>query len=95
MSLVGPRPILPQQRWSYGKNFACYKSVRPGITGPWQVGGRNKLSFSERIQLECDYVRNWSLFADLMILFKTIPAVLKGENGSGNEEKIRLKTKSA
>jgi undecaprenyl-phosphate galactose phosphotransferase len=80
MSLVGPRPIIESQQEFYGDDFVYYKSVRPGITGPWQVSGRNKLTFPERVALECSYARNWSLWMDIVILLKTIPAVLKKDN---------------
>ncbi len=76
MSLVGPRPIMPEQREFYGDDFTYYESVRPGITGPWQVSGRNRLTFSERVHLECNYARNWSLWMDIVILLKTLPALL-------------------
>lgn len=77
MSIVGPRPILPDQIMHYGEKFSCYASMRPGITGPWQVGGRNALTFSERVKLEAQYACNWSLTADWLILLKTMPVVLK------------------
>ena len=77
MSLVGPRPIMPEQAEFYGDDFIFYESVRPGITGPWQVSGRNQLTFHERVTLECCYARNWSLWMDVVILLKTIPVVLK------------------
>jgi undecaprenyl-phosphate galactose phosphotransferase len=79
MSLVGPRPIISGQEVYYGKDFIYYKSVRPGITGPWQVSGRNTLTFSKRVLLECRYARNWSLWMDIVILIKTVPALLRNE----------------
>lgn len=80
MSFVGPRPCTPEQANLYASDFAVYQSVRPGITGPWQVGGRNRLSFAERVKLETDYVMNWSLQRDIHILWRTIPTVLlKGQ----------------
>ena len=79
MSLVGPRPIMPGQEEYYGDDFVYYESVRPGITGPWQVSGRNRLTFSERVMLESCYARNWSLWMDIVILLKTIPALLLQE----------------
>jgi len=80
MSLVGPRPIMPDQEVFYGEDFSYYTSVRPGITGPWQVSGRNKLTFSERVALECSYARNWSLWLDIVIMLKTVPALLKKDS---------------
>lgn len=76
MSLVGPRPILLSQKEFYGDDFSYYTAVRPGITGPWQVSGRNTLSFDERVQLEAWYARNWSLWMDIVILLKTPGAVV-------------------
>ncbi len=77
MSLVGPRPCMQGQEVFYAEDFSFYTSVRPGITGPWQVSGRNKLTFKERVGLESWYARNWSLWMDIVILLKTIPTVLK------------------
>ncbi len=77
MSLVGPRPCMPGQEDFYAEDFSFYESVRPGITGPWQVSGRNRLTFKERVHLESWYARNWSLWMDIVILLKTIPTLLK------------------
>jgi undecaprenyl-phosphate galactose phosphotransferase len=77
MSLVGPRPIMPGQEHYYDDDFVFYESVRPGITGPWQVSGRNQLTFKERVALESWYARNWSLWMDVVIILKTLPALLK------------------
>jgi lipopolysaccharide/colanic/teichoic acid biosynthesis glycosyltransferase len=79
MSLVGPRPITPEQREIYGPNFDLYVSVKPGITGMWQVHGRNRAPFRERILWDAYYVKNWTLGLDLNILLHTIGAVLTGE----------------
>lgn len=76
MSLVGPRPIVEGELDSYGRHIDYYTQVRPGITGLWQVSGRNELSYAERVQLDVWYVRNWSVELDLIILTKTIVAVL-------------------
>ncbi len=76
MSLVGPRPIIEEEIVAYGEYIDYYQQVRPGITGLWQVSGRNELSYSERVQLDVWYVRNWSLELDLIILTKTFVAVL-------------------
>ncbi|MGA8585543.1 MAG: sugar transferase [Roseiarcus sp.] len=77
MSLVGPRPIVPAEARFYGPDIHLYQSVRPGLTGSWQVGGRSDVSYSRRVQMDVDYVTNWSLRRDLVILAKTVPAVLK------------------
>jgi len=76
MSIVGPRPCMAGQECFYAEDFSFYESVRPGITGPWQVSGRNKLTFKERVDLEAWYARNWSLWLDIIIMLKTIPTVL-------------------
>jgi Undecaprenyl-phosphate galactose phosphotransferase WbaP len=76
MSLVGPRPVNMAEIARYGRDATFYQSVRPGITGLWQVSGRNDVSYERRVELDRWYVRNWSLWHDVAILFKTIPAVL-------------------
>lgn len=77
MSLVGPRMISPPEVQKYDQWDINLLTVRPGITGPWQVSGRSDISYEERVQIDMYYVRNWSLWLDLQILFQTIPAVLK------------------
>jgi lipopolysaccharide/colanic/teichoic acid biosynthesis glycosyltransferase len=76
MSLVGPRPPLPAEvekyEWLYRKRL----SIKPGLTCLWQVGGRNQLSFKRWMELDRDYIENWSLWLDFKILLKTIPVVL-------------------
>jgi len=79
MSLVGPRPCMVGQEVFYAEDFSFYESVRPGITGPWQVSGRNRLTFKERVNLEAWYARNWSLWLDIVIILKTVPTLLKRE----------------
>lgn len=77
LSLVGPRPILPQEvKFSPGRT-ALLHSVKSGVTGLWQVSGRSNLSFEERIELELFYAQNWSFWLDIKILFKTIGVVLR------------------
>lgn len=78
MSLVGPRPILHEQRDQYRSGWAIYMRVRPGITGAWQVSGRNTLSIAQRIHLDTYYVRNWSVWLDIYFLSKTVATVLQG-----------------
>jgi len=79
MSLVGPRPCMERQRSLYGKGWEHYCAVRPGITGLWQVSGRNRLSYARRVELDVEYVTNWSLWLDIKILLKTVRAVISGE----------------
>ena len=79
MSLVGPRPCIPNQDRFYGKYWAAYCAVRPGLTGLWQVSGRNRLTYGQRVQLDALYVQKWSLWLDLRILLKTVRAVVTGD----------------
>ncbi|MDB5957077.1 sugar transferase [Ramlibacter sp.] len=81
MSLVGPRPCLPSQKSLYGKHWKVYCAVKPGLTGLWQVSGRNWLTYEQRVQLDAKYVKNWSLWLDSKIMLRTISVVLTG-NGS-------------
>jgi UDP-galactose-lipid carrier transferase len=76
MSLVGPRPIIAAEIERYGADIASYYSVKPGITGLWQVSGRSETTYAHRVQLDVWYVDNWSLPRDLSILCRTVPAVL-------------------
>jgi undecaprenyl-phosphate galactose phosphotransferase len=82
MSLVGPRPILPSEETEYGNNIDAYIKVKPGITGLWQVSGRNAVSFQRRIYWDNWYVRNWSLWGDIVIILKTIPVVVSRSDAS-------------
>jgi exopolysaccharide production protein ExoY len=77
MSLVGPRPVTEEELSRYGDYVALYISVRPGITGLWQVSGRSDCIYAERVQLDARYVSEWRLHKDVLILLKTIPVVLK------------------
>ncbi len=79
MSLVGPRPLTDVDVGKYGDNVKIVAKVRPGMTGLWQVSGRNDIDYSVRINFDIFYVKNWSLWLDIVILFRTIPAVLKTE----------------
>jgi Undecaprenyl-phosphate galactose phosphotransferase WbaP len=76
MSLVGPRPILFDQKYMYGDRIDLYMRVRPGLTGYWQVSGRNRTSFSQRAAYDVYYVRNWSVWLDIYILLRTAWVVL-------------------
>ena len=77
MSLVGPRPIVDAEVEKYGKCFNLYIQVRPGLTGLWQVSGRNDTTYERRVELDEYYVRNQSLKLDLQILWKTVFVVLR------------------
>lgn len=79
MSIIGPRPIVPSEAVMYNRYIAAYCSVKPGLTGLWQVSGRNGTTYRRRVALDVCYSRNASLALDIGILFKTIPAVLKAD----------------
>ncbi len=79
MSLVGPRPIIKEEKPFYRDRAPLLFSVRPGVTGLWQVSGRSDLSFNERVELELYYAQNWSFWLDIKILFRTISVVLFGK----------------
>jgi Undecaprenyl-phosphate galactose phosphotransferase WbaP len=81
MSLVGPRPIVEEEVPIYGGHFPLYCRVAPGITGLWQVSGRNTVGVVDRVRLDAYYVRNWSPWLDLHILARTVRAVVAG-NGA-------------
>ncbi len=82
MNLVGPRPIVESEVWRYGRYYSLYCIVRPGITGLWQVSGRNDLSYRRRVVLDTVYARSRSLAVDLAIMLRTVPAMLSGRGSS-------------
>jgi len=79
MSFVGPRPPLPEEVKQYEGWQRRRLSMKPGITGLWQVSGRNEIDFQDWIKLDLEYIDNWSLWLDLKIILKTIPAVISGK----------------
>ncbi len=79
MSLVGPRPIVTEEIIRYADKYSLYAKVLPGMTGLWQVSGRNNVSYEERVNLDAYYVRNWSVWLDIYILLKTIWVVVIGD----------------
>jgi len=82
MSCVGPRPIVREELSLYGSHARDYLNVRPGLTGLWQVSGRNAVGYQQRVILDGSYVQNWSITRDLIILFWTIFAVFRFEDTS-------------
>jgi lipopolysaccharide/colanic/teichoic acid biosynthesis glycosyltransferase len=76
MSLVGPRPIMLNQIRMYAEGINIYQGVRPGMTGLWQVSGRNRTTFRERARFDVYYVRHWSIWLDIYILLRTVWIVL-------------------
>jgi len=81
MSVVGPRPILPDQVQEYGPGFPRYCTARPGITGLWQVSGRNETTFRRRSEFDQTYLRAWSILTDLALLVRTVGVVV-GHRGA-------------
>ncbi|SDA38298.1 sugar transferase [Mesorhizobium qingshengii] len=82
MSCVGPRPVVADELLRYGTATHEYLKTRPGLTGLWQINGRSMTEYSHRVSLDAQYVRTWSLGRDLLILVKTIPAMMKFEQTS-------------
>jgi exopolysaccharide biosynthesis polyprenyl glycosylphosphotransferase len=78
MSLVGPRMISPPEMDEYAKWGINLLTVRPGITGLWQVSGRSDIGYEERVRLDMHYIRNWTIWLDIQLILQTIPAVLRG-----------------
>lgn len=79
MSLVGPRPIVPDEIKQYGSHAPTFLGVKPGVTGYWQVSGRSGVGYPERAELDINYITGWSLALDIKILLRTLPAVLRRE----------------
>jgi Undecaprenyl-phosphate galactose phosphotransferase WbaP len=79
MSLVGPRPVVDGEVEKYGKNFDYIFSVKPGLTGMWQVSGRSDTDYAERVAFDTYYLQSWSVWLDLWVLLKTIGVVFKGK----------------
>ena len=78
MSVVGPRPITDAEISKYGTIYSLYSQIAPGLTGLWQVSGRNDTSYQQRVDIDSRYIRNWTLRLDLRILLRTFRAVLAG-----------------
>jgi lipopolysaccharide/colanic/teichoic acid biosynthesis glycosyltransferase len=81
MSLVGPRPVVQAELERYGDDVVYYLMAKPGMTGLWQVSGRNDVDYDTRVYFDAWYVKNWSLWTDIAILFKTI-SVVTGRTGA-------------
>jgi exopolysaccharide biosynthesis polyprenyl glycosylphosphotransferase len=79
MSLVGPRPVVPDELDHYGSGGAqLFVSLKPGMTGAWAVSGRSTVGYPDRARMELEYIRTWTLWTDVGILLRTLPAVLRG-----------------
>ncbi|WP_192183020.1 sugar transferase [Mesorhizobium amorphae] len=82
MSCVGPRPVVPDELQRYGACAAEYLQARPGLTGLWQVTGRDAVDYASRVSIDSRYIRNWSIWADVVILVRTIFAVMRFDHAS-------------
>jgi exopolysaccharide production protein ExoY len=82
MSCVGPRPVVADELVRYGDKAPDYLRARPGLTGAWQVSGRTSLGYADRVALDAEYVRYWSIWKDVLILVKTIPAIMHFNDAS-------------
>jgi lipopolysaccharide/colanic/teichoic acid biosynthesis glycosyltransferase len=78
MSLVGPRPIVVEEIAKYQEHFGVYANGRPGLTGLWQIKGRNETTYAERVAFDVDYLHNWSLRRDIAIVLLTFKRVMDG-----------------
>jgi Undecaprenyl-phosphate galactose phosphotransferase WbaP len=78
MSMVGPRPIVAEEIAKYGAAFGLYARVLPGLTGLWQVSGRNDTGYTRRVELDTHYIRNWSALLDARVLLKTVRVMVHG-----------------
>jgi lipopolysaccharide/colanic/teichoic acid biosynthesis glycosyltransferase len=79
MSLVGPRPVVDEEVEKYGEDYSRIFSVKPGLTGLWQVSGRSDTDYSERVAFDTYYLQSWSVWLDLWILYKTVGVVIRGK----------------
>lgn len=77
MSCIGPRPVLVKELDRFGRHSKEYKRARPGLSGLWQVSGRNNTTYAERVKLDTIYVRRWSILLDIKIMLRTVPALFK------------------
>tara|TARA_Y100000994_G_C15682443_1_gene438337 strand:+ start:1340 stop:1765 length:426 start_codon:yes stop_codon:yes gene_type:complete len=81
MSFIGPRPIIQSEVKKYGSNFKLYKTIKPGVSGLWQVSGRNNTTYEERVNFDIFYIKNRSFLLDVKIFFKTFVAIFS-RNGA-------------
>jgi lipopolysaccharide/colanic/teichoic acid biosynthesis glycosyltransferase len=81
LSFVGPRPIVQEELERYGDESGLFLHIKPGLTGLWQVSGRNDIDYDSRVKLDIYYIENWSIGMDMAIILRTIPALLFRKNG--------------
>jgi lipopolysaccharide/colanic/teichoic acid biosynthesis glycosyltransferase len=79
MSLIGPRMITPAEQEKYGRWDRNLLTVKPGLSGLWQISGRSDVSYEERVTMDMQYIRNYSPWLDIQLFFRTISVVIKGE----------------
>jgi lipopolysaccharide/colanic/teichoic acid biosynthesis glycosyltransferase len=79
MSLVGPRPVVDEEVEKYGEDYNRIFSVKPGLTGLWQVSGRSDTDYADRVAFDTYYLQSWSVWLDLWILYKTFGVVIRGK----------------
>lgn len=79
MSIAGPRPIVQEEIAKYGAAYRLYSLTRPGLTGLWQVSGRNDTTYRQRVELDAEYVRRWTPLTDWLLLLKTVRVVVAGK----------------
>lgn len=79
ISLVGPRPLMLMEDEHVGPEAAARRTVKPGLTGPWQVSGRNDLSFEQMLELDCAYARERSLLGDVRLILRTLPVIVRAQ----------------
>jgi undecaprenyl-phosphate galactose phosphotransferase len=79
MSLVGPRPLLARELPDYGAVITLYERVRPGLTGLWQISGRSHTTFAQRVSYDEWYIKNWTVWYDVVIMLQTLWVLLRGE----------------
>ena len=93
MSIIGPRPIVKEEKKKYGKNLKKVLLIKPGITGLWQVSGRNNLSYKRRVHLDCIYVDQFNFIMDLRIIIRTLGVLIfpMDRGAYWKEEKHTLK----
>lgn len=82
MSLIGPRPYLPREKEDMGDNYYIIIQAKPGISGPWQIGGRSNVSFEDRMEIDRNYIQNQGIKSDITILLKTIGKVFKKDGAA-------------
>jgi lipopolysaccharide/colanic/teichoic acid biosynthesis glycosyltransferase len=83
MSLVGPRPLVPEETVRYGDAISTVLRVRPGLTGVWQVSGRSNLPYEQRVQIDVDYATDHGVFANIWVMAKTVKVIVRPHSGGG------------